>query len=177
MPETQTNGENRYLLNSEQIRGYLPHRFPFLLVDRILEIEPKGSVDDLEMNSSKVGIRVVGLKCVSVNEPFFQGHFPGFSIMTGVLIIESMAQVASFSLYPYLERDIGKLQRDFECILLGVDEVRFRRPVVPGDVLVTESIVTKCRNALWAFDVKATVNGEKVAEAQLMANMIVKGKV
>jgi 3-hydroxyacyl-[acyl-carrier-protein] dehydratase len=145
------------------------------MVDRILEIHPIGDLKDLSPNN-KVGIRVVGLKNVSFNEPFFQGHFPEFSIMPGVMQIEAMAQAASFSLYPYIEEDFERLSRDFQCILVGVDAVRFRKPVVPGDTLRLESVVTKCRGKLWAFSCTASVDGQKVAEAELLANMIVKSE-
>jgi 3-hydroxyacyl-[acyl-carrier-protein] dehydratase len=170
MPATS---ENRYRLNVDQIRAYLPHRQPFLLVDRILEIHPKGDLDDLTWNESKAGIRVVAVKNVSYNEPCFQGHFPSFSILPGVLIIESMAQVASFSLYPYLKEGVAK---EFQCILVGVDGARFRRPVTPGDTLRIETTVTKCRGKLWAFRAEATVDGQKVAEADILANLITKSE-
>ncbi len=160
-----------YRLNIDQIRRYLPHASPFLLVDRILEIHPTGDLDDLSPQT-KPGIKVIGQKNISYNEPYFQGHFPTFSILPGVLIIETMAQVASFSLYPYLERDLEKLAREFQCILVGVDGVRFRKPVIPGDCLKIESVVTKCRGKLWAFRCEATVDGQRVAEADILANLI-----
>ncbi len=165
----------RYFLNSDQVQKYLPQRPPFLMIDRVLEINPTGSLSNLAGDSSKEGIRVVTQKCVSVNEPHFVGHFPGFALMPGVLLIEAMAQTASFSLYPYLEKDIEKLSREFQCVLVGVDGARFRRPVVPGDVLIIESKVTKCRGKLWIFDVQVTVENQKVAEAQIMANLLLKG--
>src|SRR5690349_1648523 len=90
--------ENPYRLGIEQVRRFLPHRAPFLLVDRILEIHPAGPVTPGDLAASKLGSRVVGLKNVTYNEPFFQGHFPQFSIFPGVLMIEAMAQVASFCL-------------------------------------------------------------------------------
>jgi 3-hydroxyacyl-[acyl-carrier-protein] dehydratase len=92
--------------------------------------------------------------------------------MPGVLLIETMAQVASFSLYPYMEADLDRLARDFQCILVSIDGARFRKPVVPGDTLRIETVVTKCRGKLWAFQCTAFVDGQKVAEADLMANMI-----
>lgn len=167
---------NRYRLGIDQIRAYLPHRQPFLFVDRILEIHPAGSVDDLQFSSEKVGTRVIGQKNLSYNEPFFQGHFPSFSIFPGVLIVETMAQVASFSVYPYVEKQLARVARDFQCILIGVDAARFRRPVVPGDVLKIETIVTKCRGKIWAFQCKATVDGDLVAEADILANLVMKSE-
>lgn len=162
---------SEYSLGIDQIRRFLPHRAPFLLVDRILEIHPVGPLDNLSAQD-KVGIRVVGLKNVSYNEAHFQGHFPNFSIHPGVLILESMAQVSSFSLYPYMVKDLDRLARDFQCILVGVEGARFRRPVVPGDCLRIETTVSKCRGRLWVFQCQATVEGQVVAEAEIIANLV-----
>jgi 3-hydroxyacyl-[acyl-carrier-protein] dehydratase len=163
--------ENPFQLNVNQIQRFLPHRSPFLLVDRILEIHPVTTSGDSSQPLAGVGTRVVGIKNVSFNEPYFQGHFPGYAILPGVLIIESMAQVASFSVYPSLVKDIDRLSRDFQCILVGVDHARFRKPVVPGDTLRIETEVVKCRGKLWAFQCTATVDGQKVAEAEILANL------
>lgn len=166
--------ENPYRLNVDQIKKFLPHRAPFLLVDRILEIHPTGDLSDVSHNG-KVGTRVVALKNVSYNEPYFQGHFPGYAIMPGVLLLETMAQAASFSLYPYLANQpegVGMMAKNFQCIFVGVDGARFRRPVVPGDTVRIETQVTKCRGRLWAFECVALVDGQKVAEADIMANLI-----
>lgn len=164
--------ENPYLLNINQIQRFLPHRSPFLLVDRILEIHPVQADSNSSLPMAGVGTRVVGIKNVSFNEPYFQGHFPNYAILPGVLIIETMAQVASFSVYPNLAKDIDRLSRDFQCILVGVDQARFRKPVVPGDTLRIETEVVKCRGKLWAFQCTATVDGQKVAEAEILANLI-----
>ena len=94
--------ESQFRLDIEKVRKFLPHRSPFLLVDRILEIHPVPHPEGM-VPSAGVGTRVVGLKSVTYNEPFFQGHFPDFAIMPGVLILETMAQVASFSVYPSLQ--------------------------------------------------------------------------
>ena len=163
--------ETNYRLGIDEIRRFLPHRAPFLLVDRILEIHPVGDLMDLS-SEGKVGVKVVGLKNITYNEPQFQGHFPQFSIMPGVLLIEAMAQVASFSLYPYMLHDLERISRDFQCILVAVDSARFRKPVIPGDSVRMESVVVKTRGRLWAFQVTATVDGQKVAEVELMANLI-----
>lgn len=166
--------ENGYRLGIDQVLKFLPHRQPFLLLDRVLEIHPAGDVNDMSPNG-KVGTRVVALKNVSYNEPFFQGHFPSFAIMPGVLLLETMAQAASFSLYPYMASQpegVEALARNFQCIFVGVDGARFRRPVVPGDSLRIETTVTKCRGKLWAFQCTATVEGKPVAEADIMANLI-----
>ncbi len=169
------SAQNPYRLNIEQIQKYLPHRQPFLLVDRILEIHPVGDLKDLSA-STKVGIRVVGQKNVSFNEPFFQGHFPGYAIMPGVLVLEAMAQSACFSLYPYIEHDLERLSKDFQTILVGADSVRWRRPIVPGDVVRFESVVSKTRGKLWGFSCKAYVmeegRGQIAAEAELLANLV-----
>lgn len=163
--------EIQYPLSINQIQRFLPHRAPFLLVDRILEIHPVGQMD-APPPVAEVGTRVVGLKNVSFNEPYFQGHFPHYAILPGVLILETMAQVASFSVYPNMIRDIDRLSREFQCILVGVDNVRFRRPVVPGDTLRVETEVVKCRGKLWGFQCTALVDGQRVAEAEILANLI-----
>ena len=167
--------ENRYRLNIDVVQKFLPHRAPFLLVDRILEIHPQGDLNDAS-SDGKVGIKVVGIKNYTYNEPFIPGHFPGFSIVPGVLLIETMAQVASFTLYPYLEKSIETLARDFQCILVGVDSARFRRPVIPGDTLRVTTEVTKVRGRLWGFKCEGTVDGQKVVEAEVLANLLVKGQ-
>ena len=159
-----------YYLEQKQIQEFLPHRQPFLLVDRILDISGPASMDD-DDTKNKVGIKVYGQKNVSVNEPFFQGHFPEFPIMPGVLIIEAMAQVASFSMYPKMIRRIKESRESFQCVLVGVDKARFRVPVTPGDVLRFETEVTGCRTAIWTFACKTYVEGKLVAEADLMANL------
>jgi 3-hydroxyacyl-[acyl-carrier-protein] dehydratase len=166
--------ENAYRLSVDQILKFLPHRAPFMLVDRVLEIHPTGDLSDLSP-AGKIGTRVVAQKNVSYNEPYFQGHFPGFAILPGVLILEIMAQTSSFSLYPYMASHpagIEHLARNFQCIFVGVDSARFRKPVIPGDTLRIETTVTKCRGRLWAFKCEATVDGQRVAEAEIMANLI-----
>jgi 3-hydroxyacyl-[acyl-carrier-protein] dehydratase len=156
--------DNPYRLDVNQIQKFLPHRAPFLLVDRILEIHSVGYAD--------IGTRVVGLKNVTFNEPHFQGHFPKFAIMPGVLLIETLAQVASFSVYPNIVHDLDRFASYFQCILVGVDRARFRKPVVPGDCLKVESEVVKCRGKIWAFQCSASVDGQKVVEAELLANLV-----
>ena len=159
-------------LTQKEILAYLPHRHPFLMVDRILEIQgPEGM--DQEGSKNKVGIRVVGLKQVTATEPHFTGHFPGLPIMPGVIIVETMAQVASFSMYPSMRKWVGDPNHGFQCFLVGVDEARFRVPVTPGDTLRVETEVVSCRSNLWTFECKATVEGKLVAEARIMANLVV----
>jgi 3-hydroxyacyl-[acyl-carrier-protein] dehydratase len=161
---------SEYRLEQKEIQSFLPHRQPFLLVDRILSISGPGSLVDPD-TKSKLGIKVVGIKNVSMNEPHFAGHFPDFPIMPGVLIIESMAQVASFAMYPALKNDLT-LKSRFQCVLVGVDQARFRVPVVPGDVLRIETEVTGARTYLWSFLCKAYVEDKLVAEAKIMANLM-----
>jgi 3-hydroxyacyl-[acyl-carrier-protein] dehydratase len=172
MPEQKPSEtqNSRYRLSIDQIRNFLPHRAPFLLVDRVLEIHPSADLSDLSP-ANMIGTKVVALKNLSYNEPFFQGHFPQFSIFPGVLMIEAMAQASSFAIYPYLEKELVGKTADFECILIGVDAVRFRKPATPGDSVRIESTVKKCRGSLWAFQCEAFVDGQKIAEADIMANL------
>lgn len=145
------------MLDILEIRDLLPHRYPFLLVDRILELEP--------------GKRAVGIKNVSANEPFFQGHFPTYPVMPGVLIIEAMAQVGGCAL---LTMDEAKQQEGVKNIVLltGVDECRFRRKVVPGDQLRMEAVITKIRGSVGKSTTRATVDGQAVAEANIMFSLL-----
>ncbi len=140
----------------EDIVRILPHRYPFLLVDRIIELEP--------------GKRVVGLKNVTANEPFFQGHFPGNPIMPGVLIVEAMAQVggilARLSIPESPESGVGE-----KVFFMSIDKVKFRKPVVPGDQLLFELVPLRTGTKIWKMAGKATVEGRVVAEAELMATI------
>ena len=166
--------ENPYRLGIDGILKFLPHRQPFAFIDRVLEIHPAGDLADKTSGASKIGTRVVALKNMTYNEPFFQGHFPSLPITPGVLLVEMMAQTASFSVYPYFCDELERVKSDFQCILVGVDEARFRRPAVPGDTLRIESTVVKCRSGIWGFDATITCEGQKVAEAKIMANLMVK---
>lgn len=141
------------MIEIDEIMKILPHAYPFLLVDRILEIEPEK--------------RIVGIKNVTYNEPFFPGHFPGRPIMPGVLIVEAMAQAAGVLVFKSLpEEKFGQ-----PVFFLGIDHVRFRKPVIPGDQLRLELEITKHRQAIWGFKGKALVDGKLVAEAELLAMM------
>lgn len=169
----------QFPISNDQIRKFLPHRAPFLLVDRVLNIEISeqarglGDLSEHILSSEdKVGTKVTAIKSVSYNEPFFQGHFPDMAIMPGVLIIESMAQTASFTLYPYMAKDLERIAGAFSCILVGVDAARFRRPVLPGDVMQIDTEVNKCRGKLYAFRCVVSVDGKPVAEAELLANLV-----
>jgi 3-hydroxyacyl-[acyl-carrier-protein] dehydratase len=128
----------------------LPHRYPFLLVDRIVEMEE--------------GKRIVGLKNVTMNEPFFPGHFPGHPVMPGVLIVEAMAQVAAILAYKSAEENVGKV-----TYFVGIDNTKFRKPVVPGDQLRLELDVSGIRRGIWTFTGKAYVDGKLVTESELRA--------
>lgn len=135
------------LMNITEIMEILPHRYPFLLIDTIEEMED--------------GKRAVGKKCVSGNELFFQGHFPGNPVMPGVLIIEALAQVGAVAMLSLPEMK-GKT-----AYFAGVDKVRFRRKVVPGDVLILETEIIKVKGPMGIGKAKAMVDGVKVAEAEL----------
>ena len=135
-----------------EIMRHIPHRYPFILVDRILEFEP--------------GRRIVGLKNVSANEPFFSGHFPGHPIMPGVLIVEAMAQVGGVlaSRLPGAERKLA--------YLATIDRYRFRRPVMPGDQLITEGGVIRVRGRVGKMRATGRVDGEVVADGVLTYSMV-----
>ncbi|MFQ3610034.1 MAG: 3-hydroxyacyl-ACP dehydratase FabZ [Fimbriimonadales bacterium] len=135
------------ILDTEQIREMLPHRYPFLLVDRIVELEP--------------GKRAVGLKNVTINEPFFQGHFPRKALMPGVLIIEAMAQVGGVMVLTI--PNLGERA----VLLAGIDDARFRRPVVPGDTLMMEVELLWIRRDVGRVRAVARVAGEVAAEAEI----------
>lgn len=169
------NEKPKFYLEQKQIREFLPHRFPFLMVDRILEISGPNVMDD-ENPKNKVGIKVIGQKGVTVNEPYFTGHFPDAPIMPGVMLVETMAQVAAFSMYPLMAKSITDNQKRFQMVLAGVDNARFRVPVTPGDNLRIEAEVTGCRTSIWTFSAKAYVEGKLVAEANLMANLVMLAK-
>ena len=136
------------VLGPDEIRALIPHRYPFLLVDRVEELEP--------------GVRAVGVKNVTHNEPFFQGHFPERPIMPGVLIVEAMAQVGAVGVMAKDEFK-GKL-----ALFAGIDKARFRRLVVPGDVLRMEVEIGRLGGRVGKGHGVATVNGEKAAEADIM---------
>jgi 3-hydroxyacyl-[acyl-carrier-protein] dehydratase len=139
------------MLSVNEIMGILPHRYPFLLVDRIVELE-----------KSK---RIVGIKNVTVNEPFFPGHFPGHPVMPGVLIIEAMAQVAAILAYKSSDEDLSTKVTYFT----GIDNAKFRRPVFPGDQLRIVMEATGFKRGIWFFSGKVYVEDRLVTEADLKA--------
>ena len=136
------------MLSATEIQKIIPHRYPFLLVDRIIELEPMK--------------RAVGIKNVTITEPFFQGHFPGQPVMPGVLILEAMAQVGAVAaLYPPENR--GKV-----ALFASIDRVKFRKPVVPGDQLQMVAELAKVRGGMGKLWCEAFVDGQVVAEGELM---------
>jgi 3-hydroxyacyl-[acyl-carrier-protein] dehydratase len=139
-------------LNVEAIKAVLPHRYPFLLVDRITALTP--------------GKHAIGRKCVTINEPFFQGHFPIKAIMPGVLVIEAMAQVGGVMMLAIPEAK-GKL-----AYIAGINDARFRKPVVPGDVLECETTLLKVRGDMGKVACLARVGGQVAAEAEILFALV-----
>ncbi len=139
------------VMDIAEIKELLPHRYPFLLVDRVLELEPN--------------VRIVALKNVTINEPFFEGHFPHYPVMPGVLIVEAMAQAAALLSF----KSMGVKRDDNTVVyLVGVDGARFKRPVVPGDTLILEAEKLFERRGLVKYAVRARVDSQLACEAQLL---------
>ncbi len=143
-------------LNYEDIIKILPHRYPFLMVDRIIEME--------------LGERIVGIKNVTINEPFFQGHFPGSPIMPGVLIVEAMAQIGGVlaRLTIFGEQDE---ESEGSVYFMSIDKVKFRKPVVPGDQIRFELQALRTGSRVWKMGGKAFVGEDLVSQAELMASI------
>ena len=139
------------ILEINEIRRILPHRYPMLLVDRVIELEVE---------------RIVGIKNVTTNEPFFQGHFPDFPVMPGVLIVEAMAQTAGILVLHSIPDRASKL-----VLLVSIETAKFRRPVLPGDQLRIEMSVIKRKATVAKMAGRATVNGTVVAEAEVMCKL------
>ncbi|NMG03826.1 3-hydroxyacyl-ACP dehydratase FabZ [Azoarcus taiwanensis] len=138
-------------MDINEILSYLPHRYPFLLVDRVIEIEE--------------GKRIVAIKNVTMNEPFFPGHFPGHPVMPGVLIVEAMAQVAALLSF----KSMGvKPDENSVVLFAGIDNVRFKRQVVPGDQLVFEVEILQGKRNVYKYKGVARVDGQLATEAELM---------
>ena len=137
-----------------QVLAHLPHRYPMLMVDRVLELQP--------------GKRIVALKNVSANEPCFAGHFPGLPIMPGVLILEAMAQAAAILVF----RTLG-LKPDDKSVYYyaGIDHARFKRPVKPGDRLEIEALILASKRGVWKFGCTARVDGTVATEAEILCTM------
>ena len=141
-------------MDINEIKQYLPHRYPFLLVDRVLELEP--------------GKRIKALKNVSANEEFFQGHFPHFPVMPGVLIIEALAQAAALLSFKSMGK---KLDDKSVYYFVGIDGARFKRPIVPGDTLTLEAEILNERRGLVKFAARALVGEVLACEAELLCTM------
>lgn len=141
-------------MDIHEILKHLPHRYPILLVDRVLEVVP--------------GERIVALKNVSVNEPFFPGHYPHFPVMPGVLIVEAMAQAAAILSFRTME---SRPDDRNVYYFVGIDGARFKRPVTPGDQLVLEVSIGGSKRGLWKFAGKARVGEQLVAEAELLCTL------
>jgi 3-hydroxyacyl-[acyl-carrier-protein] dehydratase len=140
------------MLDNNAIRGLLPHRYPFLLVDKVLEVEP--------------GKRCVAIKNVTANEPFFQGHFPDRPIMPGVLMVEALAQTAGIAI------SVMQENKDKLGVFTGIDGVKIRRQVVPGDTLRLEADIILFKRGMVKAAVKATVDGETAVEGEIKFVMI-----
>ncbi len=135
------------MLTAEQIQAILPHRYPFLMIDRILEVEE--------------GKRAIGIKNVTINEEFFNGHFPGYPVMPGVLIVEALAQVGAVAMLQK-EENKGRL-----AFFAGIDNCRFKRQVTPGDTLRLEVEITRLRGSIGKGKARATVDGEIACETEI----------
>lgn len=138
-------------INIEEIKEFLPHRYPMLLVDRVTEID--------------LGNSIKGYKNITTNEPYFMGHFPGKEIMPGVLIVEAMAQISGILGFKTMNKtpEEGSIY-----YFVGADDLRFKRPAVPGDKLTLESEVITNKRGIWKFACKASVEGELVAKAKIL---------
>lgn len=141
-------------MDIHEILKYLPHRYPFLLVDKVLNCDP--------------GKSITALKNVTINEPFFAGHFPHHPVMPGVLVIEALAQAAAL-----LTLKTANMQTDQNSVyyFVGIDRARFKRPVQPGDQLILKAAILRERIGIWKYSAKAEVDGRAVAEAELMCTV------
>ena len=139
-------------MTPEEIQQFLPHRYPFLFVDGVTEVEP--------------GEKAIGYKLVSFNEPFFQGHFPNRPVMPGVIMLEALAQLSCILAFKTKGSYTGQ-----DVYLAGFDKVRFRRIVGPGDHLKMTTAIKKQKRNIWVFEVRAEVDGQKAVEAELMAGI------
>ena len=142
------------VLDIHHILKKLPHRYPILLVDRVLEIEH--------------GVRIKALKNVTINEPFFVGHFPIRPVMPGVLMLEALAQTAALLSFESIGTDSGE---DSVVYFVGIDGARFKRPVEPGDQLILEASIVRVKSGIYKYKTRASVDGETAVEAELMCTM------
>ena len=148
--------EQESIIDIEAIKKILPHRYPFLMIDRVLEF--------------KTGEYIKAVKNISINEPFFQGHFPRKAVMPGVLIVESFAQAAA--LLGVQEIEDGQIDEDTLFYLVGIDKARFRKPAVPGDQLIIEvKFITEKRN-IWKYEACAYIDSKRIASAELLTTVM-----
>jgi len=145
--------QNKDFLNIEKILRILPHRYPFLLIDRVLEL--------------KKGQSIIAIKNVTYNEPFFQGHFPNLKVMPGVLVVESIAQAGGILVYHSIPDPANKV-----VFLRKIDNVKFRKPVVPGDQMMLEAFIIKLKNRICKIRGRVSVDGETVVEGEIMAALV-----
>jgi 3-hydroxyacyl-[acyl-carrier-protein] dehydratase len=141
-------------MDIQRILRKLPHRYPILRVDRVLEIEK--------------GVRIKALKNVTINEPYFVGHFPARPVMPGVLMLEALAQAAALLSFESMDSEPGE---DTVVYFAGIDNARFKRPVGPGDQLILEAAIDRVKSGIYRYKTKASVDGHVVAEADLMCTM------
>ncbi len=153
-PPTDPGGGVVSAMDIHEILQYLPHRYPFLLVDRVLECEP--------------GSRILALKNVSINEPFFPGHFPHHPVMPGVLIIEALAQAAAILSF---KTEGKKSDQGSVYYFVGIDNARFKKPVLAGDQLLLDVGISRNMRGIWKFAARARVGDQVVTEAELMCTM------
>ncbi len=151
MSEADQTPVNVQTLDILEIMRRLPHRYPFLLVDRVLECIPKQSIR--------------ALKNVTINEPFFQGHFPGRPVMPGVLMLEALAQTAG--ILAFVTANVYPSEKT-QIYFVGIDKARFRRPVVPGDQIILKATLERALRGIWKFTTVAEVNGEEAVTADMM---------
>ena len=142
------------MLDIQHILRKLPHRYPLLLVDRVLELEKN--------------VRIKALKNVTVNEPYFVGHFPARPVMPGVLMLEALAQAAALLSFASMDAEPGD---DTVVYFAGIDGARFKRPVVPGDQLILEAAIDRAKSGIYRYRTKASVDGQLAVEAELMCTM------
>jgi 3-hydroxyacyl-[acyl-carrier-protein] dehydratase len=142
------------ILDIHKILKKLPHRYPFLLVDRVLELE--------------LNVRIKALKNVTMNEPFFVGHFPSRPVMPGVMMLEALAQTAALLSFESLGTEPGE---DTVVYFVGIDGARFKRPVEPGDQLILEARIDRAKGGIYKYKTRASVDGETAVEAELMCTM------
>jgi len=151
VPRNDELTQNRVNMDIQDILQHLPHRYPFLLIDRVTEFT--------------AGESLTGYKNVTYNEPFFQGHFPERPVMPGVMILEAMAQATGLLAFRTVERGA---KRESLYFLVGIDKARFKKPVEPGDKLILRADLKRAKRGIWVFSCEASVDGKRVASAEIM---------